>query len=122
MSVCLPLAATWHQYDDAVFSEPGFWDSIRNHFPLLKNLAQDPVEGRRMAMLAMLPDWNNISTVEGGSRMNAHAALTEINKVVYCMSHTEFENGGCHFPRILIDFNVMEVCKHLLSPTKQHPF
>lgn len=99
---------TWHQYDDAVFSEPGFWDSVRNRFPMFRNLAQDPAEGRRMAMMAMLPDWDRISIKEEG--LSAHAALKEINNVVYCMSRAEFENAGCSHPRLLWGFDVMQVC------------
>lgn len=60
-----------------------------------------------MAMLAMLPDWGRVSTEEGG--MNAHTVLTEINKVVYCMSRAEFENGGYKFPRTPGGFDVFEV-------------
>ena len=99
------LAATWHQYDDAVYSAPSFWESFRS---LWENEAQVPAEGRRMAMLAMLPEWDRVSSTEGG--MSAHAAVTEINRVVYCMSKAEFENGGCYFPRIPPGFNFMEVC------------
>ena len=103
------LTATWHQYDDAIFSQPGFWNSVCSHLPLLKSITQDPVEGRRKAMLAMLPDWDSISTEEGGSRMKAHDAFAEIKTVVYCMSHAEYENGGHHFLKIPDGFNVKEV-------------
>ena len=69
-----------------------------------------------MAMLVMLPDWDRISTVEGG--MNAHVAFTEINKVVHCMSKAEFENGGLHFLRDLVGFNVTEVCVRKIIYTR----
>lgn len=71
---------------------------------------QDTAEGRRLAMLVMLPEWDKISLVEGKGHMKAHAALTEINGVVYCMSNAEIENGGHHFVRIPYGFSVMEVC------------
>ena len=71
---------------------------------------QDPAEGRRLAMLVMLPEWDKISLVEGKGHMKAHAALTEINGVVYCMSNAVIENGGHHFVRIPYGFSVMEVC------------
>ena len=96
---------TWHQYDDAIFSQPGFWDSIRSFFPHWKN---DPAEGRRLAMIAMLPEWERISLKEGG--MNAHDAFSEINSVVHCMSKAEIENGGRYYPRIPYGFDFMEVC------------
>ena len=99
------LAATWHQYDDAIFSQPGFWDSL-----LMRTIVQDPAEGRRLAMLVMLPEWDKISLVEGRDHMKASAALTEINGVVYCMSNAEVENGGYHFLRIPCGFKFMEVC------------
>ena len=104
------LAATWHQYDDAIFSQPGVWDSVCSHFPLLRTIVRDPVEGRRLAMLVMLPEWDKISLVEGKDHMKAHAALTEINGVVYCMSNALVENGDRHFSLIPYGFNVMEVC------------
>ncbi len=99
--------ATWHQYDDAVFSEPGLWDSICSRLPFLRNVDLDPTEGRRMAMMAMLPDWDSISCSEGG--ISASSALSRINDVVYCMSKPEVENGGHVFDRILPSFNIREV-------------
>ena len=102
------LTATWHQYDDAVFSEPGVWDNIRNRIPLWRDLNQDPAEGRRMAMTAMLPDWDSILNKERG--LKAHDALTEINNVVYCMSKAEFESSGYYFPRVPWGFNAIQVC------------
>lgn len=99
---------TWHQYDDAVFSEPGVLDSLRRYIPMLRNFAQDPAEGRRMAMMAMLPDWDRISIKAEG--LSAHAALKEINNVVYCMSRAEFESAGYSYPRVPWSFDVMQVC------------
>ena len=61
-----------------------------------------------MTMLAMLPDWDRISIVEG--EINAHEALSEINNVVYCMLKAEFENGGNVFPRVAHGFNFVQVC------------
>ena len=96
---------TWHQYDDAIFSQPGFWDSIRSIFPHWKN---DPVEGRKSAMKAMLPEWEKISLKEGG--INAHDALSEINSVVHCVSKAEIENDGLCYPRVTYGFDFIEVC------------
>ena len=61
-----------------------------------------------MAMMTMLPDWDKISDVDGG--INAHVVLSEINNVVYCMSKTEFENGGGFFPRVPNGFDHCKVC------------
>ena len=102
------LAATWHQYDDAIYSEPGFFDSLRNRIPFLRTFNLDTADGRRMAMMTMLPDWDKISDVDGG--INAHVVLSEINNVVYCMSKTEFENGGGFFPRVPNGFDHCKVC------------
>ena len=99
------LLGTWHQYDDAIFSQPGLWDSIRSIFPHWKN---DPAEGRRLAMITMLPEWERISLKQG--EMNAHDALSEINSVVHCVSKAEIENGGLYCPRTTYGFDFMEVC------------
>ena len=96
---------TWHQYDDAIFSQPGFWASIRRFFPKLKN---DPAEGRRLAMKAMLPEWDGITMKQGG--MNAYDALSEINSVVHCVSKAEIENGGGYELRSTHGFDFTEVC------------
>ena len=61
-----------------------------------------------MAMMTMLPDWDKISDIDGG--INAHVVLSEINNVVYCMSKTEFENGGGFFPRVPNGFDHCKVC------------
>lgn len=60
-----------------------------------------------MAMLAMLPEWDSISSDEGG--VSGSTALTQINDVVYCMGKSEVENGTRIFDRILISFDVREV-------------
>ena len=96
--------ATWHQYDDAVFSQPSFWDSIRSLFPKWK--VSDAAEGRRLAMMAMFPKWGEISEKEG---TNGHATLNKINNVLHCMSRAEFENGGNFYPRIPDGFSATEV-------------
>ena len=96
--------ATWHQYDDAVFSQPSFWDSIRSLFPKWK--VSDAAEGRRLAMMAMLPKWGEISEKEG---TNGHATLNKISNVLHCMSRAEFENGGNFYPRIPDGFSATEV-------------
>ena len=71
---------------------------------------RDPVEGRRMAMLAMLPDLDRIFADHGGERLTAHAALAEINKILHCMLNCVFENGGYRFTRDLIGFDAKQVC------------
>lgn len=100
---------TWHQYDDAIFSQPGLWESFRSLFPHYEN---DPAEGRRLAMIAMLPDWESISLKQGG--MNAHDALSKINNVIHCMSKAEVENGGLFLLRVPYGFNILEVCTRKL--------
>lgn len=81
-----------------------FWDSIRSLFPQWK--VDDAAEGRRLAMMAMLPEWGEISEKEG---TNGQATLDKINNVLYCMSRAEFENGGNFHPRIPDGFNAVQV-------------
>ncbi|XP_020614912.1 E3 ubiquitin-protein ligase RNF213-like [Orbicella faveolata] len=107
----IKVNGTWHQYDDAIFSQPGLWESIRSLFPHNEN---DPAEGRRLAMTAMLPDWESISLKQGG--MNAHDALSKINNVVHCMSKAEVENGGLFRLRVPYGFNILEVLHEYLFP------
>lgn len=60
-----------------------------------------------MAMLAMLPDWDSISSTEGG--VIGSTVLTQINNVVHCMGKQYVENGTYTLDRILIGFDVYEV-------------
>ncbi|CAH3163087.1 unnamed protein product, partial [Porites evermanni] len=107
---------TWHQYDDAVFSEPGLWESLCSHFPPLRSIVRDPVEGRRMAMFAMLPELDSIFADQKGERLTAHATLAEINKILHCMLNCACENGGFRFIRDLIGFDAKKVLWEYLSP------
>ena len=102
--------ATWHQYDDAVFSEPGFLESLCSHIQPLRSIVRDPVEGRRMAMSAMLPELDSIFADHRGERLTAPAAIKEINKILNCMLNCVFENGGHRFPRELFGFDAKQVC------------
>ena len=63
-----------------------------------------------MAMFAVLPELDRIFADHRGERLTAHAALTEINKVLHCMLNCVFENGGHRFSRELFDFNAKQVC------------
>ena len=60
-----------------------------------------------MAMLVMLPEWDRISSGEGG--ISAASALTHINDVVYCMSVPIIENGSNLFAYVPNNFYVSEV-------------
>ena len=68
------------------------------------------MEGRRMAMFAMLPELDSIFADQRGERLTAHAALAEINKILHCMLNCVFENGGYCFIRDLIGFDAKQVC------------
>ena len=61
-------------------------------------------------MFAMLPELDSIFADHRGERLTAHAALTEINKVLHCMLNCVFENGGHCFSRELYGFNAKQVC------------
>ena len=68
------------------------------------------MEGRRMAMFAMLPELDSIFADHRGERLTGHAALAEINKILHCMLNCVFENGGVRFIRDLIGFDAKKVC------------
>ena len=68
------------------------------------------MEGRRMAMFAMLPELDSIFADHRGERLTAYAALAEINKILHCMLNCVFENGGYRFIRDLIGFDAKQVC------------
>lgn len=57
-------------------------------------------------MMAMLPEWGEISEKEG---TNGHATVDKINNVLYCMSKAEFEYDGSFYPRIPDGFNAIQV-------------
>ena len=71
---------------------------------------RDPVEGRRMAMFAMLPELDSIFADHRGERLTAHAAVAQINKILHCMLNCVCENGGYRFTRDLIGFDAKQVC------------
>lgn len=68
------------------------------------------MEGRKMAMFAMLPELDSIFADQRGERLTAHAALADINKILHSMLNCVCENGGFRFIRDLIGFDAKKVC------------
>ena len=60
--------------------------------PFLKSM--DPVDGRNIATLAMLPRWEGFTTDEAKTSMTAWEAVEVVNDIAYCMTQTLVEEGG----------------------------
>lgn len=54
----------------------------------------DPVDGRNIATLAMLPRWEGFTTDEAKTSMTAWEAVEVVNDIAYCMTQTLVEEGG----------------------------
>ena len=113
MSTCsIPSLATWHQYDDTIFSPPGWLQSLRNKMPFLKSM--DPADGRNIATCAMLPRWEGFTTDEARTNMTPWEAVEAVNDIAYCMTETLVEEGG-HFTRnIPLSYDFSRVSHHLI--------
>ena len=113
MSTCsIPSLATWHQYDDTIFSPPGWLQSLRNKMPFLKSM--DPADGRNIATCAMLPRWEGFTTDEARTNMTPWEAVEAVNDIAYCMTETLVEEGW-HFTRnIPLSYDFSRVSHHLI--------
>ena len=85
--------AVWHQYDDAIFSSPMWFQNVRNKLPsFLKSM--DSLEGRNIATWAMLPHWEGFLVDDVSTKMTAREAIMVINDLAYCMTQTQAEQHG----------------------------
>lgn len=106
----IPLSAVWHQYDDTIFSPPGWVQSIRNRMPFLKSM--DPVDGRCIATRAMLPHWEGFTTDEVKTTMTAWEAVQVVSDVAYCMTQTLVEENGHLTGNVPSSYNFKRVSHH----------
>ena len=106
----IPFLAIWHQYDDTIFSPPGWFQSLRNKMPFLKSM--DPVDGRNIATWAMLPRWEGFTTDEAKTSMTAWEAVEVVNDVAYCMTQTLIEEGGHFTKNVPFSYDFSRVSHH----------
>ena len=106
--VVLVFIAIWHQYDDAAFSHPSFWESIRSLFPYVHSM--DPAEGRYIAMRVMLPDWDTFGVHEANYTKKGSDVLQTINEIIYCMENNKIETGGRDQILQWNNFSLEQVC------------
>lgn len=92
LNLSLCFTVTWHQYDDAVYSQSKIWNSVLNF--VTSNLP-NPSQGRYLAMEMMLPDWDcfHIERTHS-STFKGSEALETINQVIYCMENKKIETGN----------------------------
>lgn len=83
------LLAIWHQYDDAIFSEPSWVQSLRNRMPVWKSM--DVLEGRNLATWAMLHEWEDLLTVKSDTMMAAWEFVSRVGDLAYCMRNSKVE-------------------------------
>lgn len=83
------LLAIWHQYDDAIFSEPSRVQSLRNRMPVWKSM--DVLEGRNLATWAMLHEWEDLLTVKSDTMMAAWEFVSRVGDLAYCMTNSKVE-------------------------------
>lgn len=103
--------AVWHQYDDAIFSSPSWFQRFRNIMPVLKSM--DPVEGRNIATWAMLPQWEGFAVDEMNTSMTAWEAVGIVNDIAYCMTQTQVEKGGVYRWNVPLSYNFNTVSNYL---------
>lgn len=82
-------SGVWHQYDDGIFSPPNVAQKFRNMMPVWKSM--DPLEGRKIATLAMLPAWEGFTVGQKDTTMTAWEAITAVEDLAYCMTETRVE-------------------------------
>ncbi|CAH3029473.1 unnamed protein product, partial [Porites evermanni] len=95
----------WHQYDDGIFSPPNAAQKFRNMMPVWKSM--DPLEGRKIATLAMLPAWEGFTVGQKDTTMTAWEAITAVEDLAYCMKETRVEEHSILKRNVppLYDFN-----------------
>lgn len=101
------LSAIWHQYDDAIFSEPSWVQSFRNMMPVWKSM--DVLEGRNLATWAMLEEWEDLLTVKSDTTMAAWDFVRTVGDLAYCMTNSKVEECQCIIPRVPSRYNFKQV-------------
>ena len=101
------LSAIWHQYDDAIFSEPSRVQSLRNMMPVWKSM--DVVEGRNLATWAMLNEWEDLLTVKSDTTMAAWDFVKKVGDLAYCMTNSKVEEYGFIISNVPSRYNFKQV-------------
>lgn len=71
----------------------------------------DPLEGRKIATLAMLPAWVGFTVGQKDTTMTAWEAITAVEDLAYCMTETRVEEHSIlkrNVP-LLYDFNRVRI-------------
>lgn len=101
------LSAIWHQYDDAIFSEPSRVQSLRNMMPVWKSM--DVLEGRNLATWAMLNEWEDLLTVKTDTTMAAWDFVRRVGDLAYCMTNSKVEEYGLTISNVPSRYNFKQV-------------
>ena len=97
----------WHQYDDTIYREKNWKETVQSWIPGLKSL--DAVEGRAVATFAMLPHWKGFCVDDAGETMTAWEAIEQVQNVAHCMTKSQTKEGiivlssvpqGFHFKKV----------------------
>lgn len=101
------FSAIWHQYDDAIFSEPNLFQKLLNKLPVWKSM--DVVEGRNLATLAMLPPWRGVLDKGGDTAMAAWETVQIIGDLAYCMTKSTVEEYGSNVSNVPARYSFSKV-------------
>ena len=103
--------AIWHQFDDTIFIQANWLQSLRNKVPFLKSM--DDTEGRNIATWAMLPLWEGFTASAASGNMSAWEAIETVKDLAFCMTQTLAEEGGHHTKNVPLSYDFTKVCRHL---------
>ena len=103
--------AVWNQYDDTIFSPPSWVQSARNKMPFLKK-SMDPAKGRKIATLAMLPDWEGFTVTGGNTSLSAWEAIESVNDLAFCMTQAQVVKNNRVYKNVpsSYDFSKVKQC------------
>lgn len=101
------LLAIWHQYDDAIFSEPSRVQSLRNILPVWKSM--DVLEGRNLATWAMLNECEDLLTDKSDTMMAAWEFVRRVGDLAYCMTNSKVEEHGSIMSNVPPRYNFKQV-------------
>ncbi|XP_068694638.1 E3 ubiquitin-protein ligase rnf213-alpha-like [Montipora foliosa] len=105
--------AVWHQYDDTIFPSPNWYQDLRNKMPVWKSM--DPVEGRNIATIAMLPRWVGFVEDRGDTSMTAWDAVKVIDDLSFCMTQTLAEEGGRETRNVPLSYDFKRILKEFFT-------
>ena len=95
LRVLIVFLETWHQYDDTIYPGPTWLEKLPN---VLKSVlfvkSMDSVEGRNIAIGAMLPHWEGVFVDDAGKEMTAVDTLQKVQNVAYCLTKRRTKQDG----------------------------